>query len=741
MNQNPIKLVSVAAALVAAGLIIVSSAHAQSVWDGGNGTNSNWSSGDNWVGDTAPISGASLQFGGTTRTTNTNDQAGRTYALAFTNNGSAGQTGNFTLSGNDIILGGNIITTQVTSGTLTDTIDLNLQLNANREIHAFTNHRLVINGNITQDASNRQLVIRVGQAGGGGANGKVTLNGNNSYAGGTKINFISGNFGLTVVAGSSTAFGTGWIELQGTGAVVELANGVNLANQLTNTTVGFAKSIVLQTGATSAEYSGNIVQQEPSEAFIFTSSGSGTLTVSGVISSTDTGTIAAAGNSASSVVVFSNSNTYTGNTTIDNGVLRAANNQAFGTSGNVSLISTNATLELANTISINRPLIVSDNNHNKILRLQSGASSGTYAGNITISETTLGNFDVSADTGGTLLVSGNIGGAGGAGLSKEGTGTVVLSGTNSYTGATAVNAGTLVFRNTAAKTAATATAAAGANIGLGVGAGGDYTDANVADLFNTNTLAGFSLNATSGVAIDTTGGNFTQSTALTANRSLTKLGTNTLTLSGNSTYGGTTTVTAGTLLINGNNSGATGAVSVASGATLGGNGTVGGATTIRGNLQPGNSPDLLIFSSSLTLNSTATTTMEINVGTGAIRGTDYDGINVGTSLTYGGNLTLDIGTIFGVGTYSWNLFDSTNSPTGSFATGGVTLTDSYTGPLVNDGLGVWTLTQANGFGGNNTWTFTQSTGDLGLSVIPEPSAWILLTGSLTALALIRRRRS
>ncbi len=59
----------------------------------------------------------------------------------------------------------------------------------------------------------------------------------------------------------------------------------------------------------------------------------------------------------------------------------------------------------------------------------------------------------------------------------------------------------------------------------------------------------------------------------------TKEGTGTLTLTGNSTYTSTTTVNNGTLLINGDNSLATGAVSV-NGGTLGGSGTTGGPVTI-----------------------------------------------------------------------------------------------------------------------------------------------------------------
>ena len=76
------------------------------------------------------------------------------------------------------------------------------------------------------------------------------------------------------------------------------------------------------------------------------------------------------------------------------------------------------------------------------------------------------------------------------------------------------------------------------------------------------------------------------------------------TLSGNSTYDGTTAINVGTLLINGNNAAASGAVTVANTATLGGMGIVGGATTVNNGatLAPGNGgPGTLTFNGNLNL--------------------------------------------------------------------------------------------------------------------------------------------
>jgi hypothetical protein len=118
---------------------------------------------------------------------------------------------------------------------------------------------------------------------------------------------------------------------------------------------------------------------------------------------------------------------------------------------------------------------------------------------------------------------------------------------------------------------------------------------------------------------------------------------------------------------------------------------------------------------------------------GLNRGSDYDGINVGTGLTYDGLLTLALGRTFGEGSYTFNLFDLANSPTGSFNS--VELTGSYTGILSNIG-GVWT-TKTNL--DSDIWSFDQATGDLSLTVVPEPSAGLLC--GIGMLCLLRRRRA
>lgn len=195
------------------------------------------------------------------------------------------------------------------------------------------------------------------------------------------------------------------------------------------------------------------------------------------------------------------------------------------------------------------------------------------------------------------------------------------------------------------------------------------------------------------------------------------------------THTGSTVVQAGALSMNGNLASA-GAVTVLSGATLTGTGSIAGATSILsgGTLSPGNvggAIGLLTFGSGgLTLG--GQTLMEI---TGTTRGVDYDAINLGGAVNYGGSLSLQVSGSLPYGDYS--LFSAFTSQGGSFAT--ISLSGFYTGSLT-EAAGVWT-----GNVGGQDFTFTNATGVL--SVVPEPSAWLLGIGGFAAGAFRTWRRS
>jgi hypothetical protein len=191
-------------------------------------------------------------------------------------------------------------------------------------------------------------------------------------------------------------------------------------------------------------------------------------------------------------------------------------------------------------------------------------------------------------------------------------------------------------------------------------------------------------------------------------------------------------VSGGRLIVDGDNSPATGAVTVAAGAVLGGSGTIGGVTTVTGTLSPGNSPGVLTIAS-LVLSPSSTVLMEI---TGTTAGTLYDQVSIlsGGSIAYDGTLQLNLSQTFADNT-TFNLFEGFGSSfSGNFAT--ITSVGSaYNGLTFSRVNNLWT----SGSAGGQTLEFNQATGQL--VIVPEPSALVLAGMAIAAAAWIRRRRT
>nr|MCU0782391.1 autotransporter-associated beta strand repeat-containing protein [Akkermansiaceae bacterium] len=186
------------------------------------------------------------------------------------------------------------------------------------------------------------------------------------------------------------------------------------------------------------------------------------------------------------------------------------------------------------------------------------AGGGAAGGSVNLGTATLTTGGRNA----TTNYAGVIGGTGG--LTKTGTGVQYLSGSNTFSGPTSVNAGYLVLQNNSALGGSTATVASGATLQLenninlagnavtisGTGVGG--TRGALASWSGDNTWGG-SVTLAADSSFFVASGNFTISGAIGGGYAVTKTGNGALILSGANDYTGGTTAGAGTLALGASN--------------------------------------------------------------------------------------------------------------------------------------------------------------------------------------------
>jgi fibronectin-binding autotransporter adhesin len=478
------------------------------------------------------------------------------------------------------------------------------------------------------------------------AGGTETLTGTNTYTGATTI-----NSGATLKIGNNTATGS-----LGSGAVTD--NGL-LAFALTSPTT--LANVISGTGGLSQNGSGilTITAAEPFAGGVNISSGttlalSGSGSLASATSLADNGIFDISATSGTSIRTLSGTNTGTvalGSQTLT--ITAGANFFAgaiSGTGGNLAITGGSETLTGTNTYTGTTTI-----GSGALLQIGSNTANGSLGSGAVTDNGLLIYFRTSAATLGSVI-------SGTGNLFQKGTGTLTLTGANTYTGTTTINSGaTLALSGTGSVATSSGVAptgtfditqtTSGASItslsGSGTAALGSKT------LTITNAVGTFS-----GVIQDAgigggTGGNLVVSGG-------------TEILSGANSYTGTTTISAGTLQIgNGGASGTLGTGAVTDNAALAFNRTdsvtVTNAISGTGSLTQAGSGALI-----LTASNAYTGTTTINSGAT---------LQIGSSGATG---TAGTGVITDNGTLTYNHTDTVTLTSGIVGTGNITQAGSGT---------------------------------------------------------------
>ncbi|MEI7865064.1 MAG: autotransporter-associated beta strand repeat-containing protein, partial [Chthoniobacterales bacterium] len=513
--------------------------------------------------------------------------------------------------------------------------------------------------------------ISVNTGGGASTLGGNNTSGTNEFSGGITLNqgaTLTASSGGTLSvsgvisgAGGFTNSGAGTVIFSGSGANTAsggstISAGTTVFNKSANT-AAIAGPLTVNSGATLRTDAANQFNNQfvtvngtlnmNSQAQSLALAGAGTVTMNATLTNNSTGTDTFSGKLTSSgalvktntgtLILSGSANDYTGATTVGGGTLAVSTNNALGATNAGTTIGSGGTLDLR---SVTYSTAEAVTNNGGTIAASAGTSS--FAGGITLGANS--TFDV----GGTQLTLGGVidDGASTFGITKSGSGVLILTNANTYDGNTTISAGTILAGNNAALgSTGTASVSAGARLQLsnnltiarnltlsGDGISGSGSLQNVS---GNNTWSGVISNA-SAARINSDAGTLTVSTDINSGANNLYIGG-----SGNTTVNGLINGTAttgngalykdgaGVLTLSANNSGLTGLVRL-----------LGGTISITNNNSLG--------SGTLELGGLATQAILL-VGTNTSRsqailiadGSSNSVINVaaGSVLTNGGNVT------------------------------------------------------------------------------------------------------
>jgi len=605
------------------------------------------------LGTSVPLSGAGaynktgagmLTLGGANTYTGATTLTGGALSVATIGNGgvASGNLGSASNAPANLVFDGG--TLQYTGATAST--DRNFTINAGKTATVeVTTNTLTMSGGATATSG---ALTKIGA-------GTLILSGTNSYTGATTVS------AGTLMLGNSSALSTGNLAVN--------AGTLDLAGFNTATTLLSGSGTIANSSAVDSTVTINLAA---SIADAFT----------GAISTPSTGKVnfvfnATAGGTSSNLSM-NNAATFKGATTV---------NGTGSTTGFTSVLGVGTSTSLGDVTNV-----ITLSNGGGLTEMSNPTATGgwlthgnlTFANPIVLTGTAGGLVRVGFTD--VLTLSGVISGP--AGLTKTDSGTLLLTGSNTYLGDTTLLGGILALGSSDALSST-------GNIVFGGGTL-QFSASNTTD-YSSRIDGGTSTGA---VAIDTNSQNITFANGLSATKSggLIKAGAGSLTLSGSNAFTGGTTVSAGTLIAGSATAlgDSTSAVSVASGAVLDLNGQT------------------MTNTNALALNGTG-----ISSG-GALTNSST------TAATYAGLVSL-AGSSSIVAAGGDLVLSNTGTITGSGL--GLTLGGSNNGSIAgNIGTGAGTLTKA----GSGTWILSGTNTFTGATTI---TAGTLMLGSSSALSI------
>ncbi|MCU1719753.1 beta strand repeat-containing protein, partial [Pseudomonas sp. 5P_5.1_Bac1] len=319
------------------------------------------------------------------------------------------------------------------------------------------------------------------------------------------------------------------------------------------------------------------------------------------------------------------------------------------------------------------------------------------AGSLNLINGTGGSALFTVDNGVTALIEAPVGGTGK--LQKSGAGTLVLAGSNSYTGGTSLSAGTLVLRNNSALGSSALSLASGT-----------YLRTDISDVQLSN---GMVFSGVSNIQVDA-GTTLTLNGAVSGAGGLLKIGTGTLALNGNNSQLGNIWLNAGGLVLGSSSALGAGGLNTANGTTLDSSlpgALIGNNVLISGDLTVLGTRDMsltgivsgsgnLIKNGGSALNLTGANTLSgtVTLNQGTLRLGQNTSLG-NTTLTVGGASSLQAAANIAVSNAVTLNSELTVVGSNDLTLGGVV---SGAGGLVKDGSGKLTLSGNNLFQGNTT---------------------------------------